>query len=281
MPRARANIMAKFIAQIDTGTSSLMSTREPAEATSPARVRISGSPAATRAPNASTRMAMVTGQETISDLSIASRLASLKSDHSSEDPVGLTWTPSTERSWSSSLRSVATRTISLVSAPAPARTMAVWPSALTVAPGMGATTSAMRGSASRTAVTRARTSAPAPSVTGPSVECTTTWIAEEALPPKWSWASSRAATDSDPSACQPAPDRLCSTWGAKAPRPMISSSQTPVTILAWSVTQTPSRPSGPGRCSGRRRRGRRGARSCGCSTRGRRWCSWRFRSVSG
>ena len=98
MPSARANIIAKFIAQIETGTSSLISTREPAEATRPARVRISGRPAATSAPKASTRMARVTGQESISDLSIASRLASLKSDHSSEAPVGFTSTPSTESS---------------------------------------------------------------------------------------------------------------------------------------------------------------------------------------
>ena len=90
MPSARANIIAKFIAQMETGTSWLISTREPAEATSPARVRISGSPAATSAPKASTRIARVTGQENISDFSIASRLASLKSDHSSEAPVGLT-----------------------------------------------------------------------------------------------------------------------------------------------------------------------------------------------
>ena len=55
---------------------------------------MSGSPAATRAPKASTRMASVTGQESISDFSIALRLASLKSDQSSEAPVGLTWTPS-------------------------------------------------------------------------------------------------------------------------------------------------------------------------------------------
>ena len=110
---------------METGTSSLMSTREPAEAISPARVRIRGSPAATRAPKASTRIASVTGQDTSSDFSIASRLASLKSDHSSEDPVGLTSTVAVDSPWSSSLRSVATRTISLVSAPAPARTIAV------------------------------------------------------------------------------------------------------------------------------------------------------------
>ena len=88
--------MAKFIAQIETGTNWLISTSEPAEATSPARVRMSGSPAATRAPKASTRIASVTGQENISDLSIALRLASLKSDQSREAPVGLTWTPVVE-----------------------------------------------------------------------------------------------------------------------------------------------------------------------------------------
>ena len=44
MPSARANIIAKFIAQIETGTSSLISTSEPAEATSPARVRMQRQP---------------------------------------------------------------------------------------------------------------------------------------------------------------------------------------------------------------------------------------------
>ena len=39
-------------------------------------------------------MASVTGQDSISEVSIASRLASLKSDHSSEEPVGFTSTPS-------------------------------------------------------------------------------------------------------------------------------------------------------------------------------------------
>src|SRR6476469_273296 len=98
MPRASANIIAKFIAQIETGTNWLISTSEPAEATRPDRVRISGSPAATSAPKARTRIASVTGQENISDFSIADRLASLKSDHSSEAPVGLTCTPDVERS---------------------------------------------------------------------------------------------------------------------------------------------------------------------------------------
>ena len=221
MPRARANIIAKFIAQIETGTSSLISTREPAEATSPARVRISGRPAATSAPKASTRMASVTGQESISDFSIASRLASLKSDHSSEAPVGFTSTPSAARSCSGPLRSSATRTISLGSAPAPASRIAVLPSWLSVAPGCGCDDV---GDPRVVLEHRGRLGEhllPAASVTGPSVLCTTTWIAELALPPKCSWASSRAATDSEPSACQPAPERLGSTCGAKAPRPTI------------------------------------------------------------
>ncbi len=247
MPRASANIIAKFIAQIETGTTWLISTSDPAEATRPARVRISGSPAATSAPKARTRIASVTGHESISDFSIASRFASLKSDHSSDAPVGFTSTLPVDRPSSGPLRSSATRTISLGSAPAPASRIAVLPSRLRVAPGCGCTTSAIRGSASSIAVAFASTRAPSPSVTAPSGLCTTTWIAEEALPPKWSWASSRAATDSEPFACQPAPESSDSTRGANAPSPTITSSHTTVVIRAWSLTQTPSRPSGPGR----------------------------------
>lgn len=246
MPRARENIIAKFIAQIETGISSLISTSEPAEATRPARVRISGRPAATRAPKASTRIASVTGQETISEVSIASRFASLKSDHSSEEPVGLTCTVSVESPWSSSLRSVATRTISLVSTPAPASTTAVAPSWDRLTPGTGAITSASRGSSSRIRATSASTFGPSPSSSDPVLLLTTTWIAWLALPPKCSWASSRTATDSDPSACQPAPERFFSTAGANTPRPMTSSTQLIVTRRRCWVTHTPSRPSGPG-----------------------------------
>ena len=105
----------------------------------------------------------------------------------------------------------------------------------------------MRGSLSNIALARASTCSPCPLASGPLVLCTTTWIAELAFPPKWSWASSRVATDSEPFACQPAPDSSDSTFGANAPRPMMSSSHTAVMTLAWSVTQTPSRPNGPGR----------------------------------
>ena len=247
MPSASANIMAKFIAQMETGTSWLISTSDPADATRPDRVSSSGSPAATSAPKARTRIARVTGHENSSDLSIASRLASLKSDHSRDDPVGLTSTPEVDRSSSGPLRSSATRTISLVSAPAPASSTAVLPSALIVAPGCGGKTCAIRGSPSSIRVAAASTSAPSPSVTGPSVLRTTTWIAEDALPPNLSWAASRTCTDSEPSACQPAPDSSASTRGAKIPRPTTSSNHTTPVSLRCSLTHTPRRPRGPGR----------------------------------
>ena len=69
----------------------------PAAAISPRIVSISGRPAATSEPNASTRMASVTGQESSSDFIIALLLASLKSDHMPGAPVRLTLTPSPER----------------------------------------------------------------------------------------------------------------------------------------------------------------------------------------
>ena len=70
---------------------------EPAAATSPRIVSISGSPAATSDPNASTRIPKVTGQEISSDFIIAVLLASLKSDHIPGAPVRLTSTPRRRR----------------------------------------------------------------------------------------------------------------------------------------------------------------------------------------
>ena len=57
-------------------------------------VSISGRPAATSEPNASSRMPSVTGQEISSDFIIAVLLASLKSDHMPDAPVSETCTPS-------------------------------------------------------------------------------------------------------------------------------------------------------------------------------------------
>ena len=92
MPSARANISAKFIAQIEIGEISVPRKSTPAEAIRPTMVSISGKPAATSEPKASTRIAIVTGQEMSSDLSIASRFARLKSDHIAAAPVTLTAT---------------------------------------------------------------------------------------------------------------------------------------------------------------------------------------------
>jgi hypothetical protein len=46
-------------------------------------------------------------------------------------------------------------------------------------------------------------------------EWTTTSGAELERPPKLCWISARAWTDSEPFACQPAPERAVSTLGAK------------------------------------------------------------------
>ena len=62
MPSASANMSAKFIAQIDTSKACAARNSEPADAISPRIVSMSGRPAATSDPNASTRIASVTGQ---------------------------------------------------------------------------------------------------------------------------------------------------------------------------------------------------------------------------
>lgn len=94
--------------------------RLPAEAISPRIVRRSGSPAATSEPNASRRIASVTGQEMTADFSIAVLFASLKSDHIPGAPVRLTVVEPCERSASFPFRSSAALTISVWLAPAPA-----------------------------------------------------------------------------------------------------------------------------------------------------------------
>src|SRR5207247_8340348 len=83
---------AKFIAQIEISKPCVSNASSPAEATRPRIVSSSGSPAATSEPNASTRIAIVTGQEKSSDFSIALRLAVLKSLHIPEAPVSETLT---------------------------------------------------------------------------------------------------------------------------------------------------------------------------------------------
>ena len=106
---------------------------------------ISGSPAATSEPNASTRIASVTGQLNSSDFIIAVRFAVLKSHHIPEAPVSETVTPEAPAACSFDFSSSATATIAVGSPFAPAITIAVWPSAEIVAPARGATTVATFG----------------------------------------------------------------------------------------------------------------------------------------
>ena len=139
------------MAQIETSNIWAARNSAPADETSPRIVSSSGRPAATRAPNASTRMASVTGQLMSSERIIASRLAVLKSDHIPEAPVRLTVTWSVEALPSGPFRSSAARTISIGSAADPPMTMAVCPSEEIVAPFWGGVTDATRASERRMA----------------------------------------------------------------------------------------------------------------------------------
>ena len=100
---------AKFIAQIEMSKNREPMYSVPAEATSPRIVSISGRPAATSEPNASSRITSVTGQERSSDFIIALRLATLKSDHMPEAPVRLTCTPSVAGSLQIALQGIGGR----------------------------------------------------------------------------------------------------------------------------------------------------------------------------
>ena len=142
---------AKFIDQIETSNRCVIRKRLPADAISPRIVRRSGSPAATSDPNASSRIASVTGQERISDFIIALLFASLKSDHMPGAPVRPTVVEPLERSASFPLRSSAARTISVGLVAPPPLSSTVWPSVET----WGGATVETRGSDSRMRVASA------------------------------------------------------------------------------------------------------------------------------
>ena len=216
---------AKFIAQIEISKPCVSSESRPAEATRPRIVSISGSPAATSEPNASTRIASVTGQLNSSDFIIAVRLAVLKSLHMPEAPVSETVTPAAPAACSFDFSLSATATIAVGSPLAPAVTIAVWPSAEIVEPGRGATTEATFGLAWSICWTRAMVASNAGSAAVWPDEWTTTIRAELESPPKLSWISRRACTDSEPFACQPAPESAVSTFGAKKPNPTAITTQ--------------------------------------------------------
>ena len=208
---------AKFIAQIEISKPCVSSASAPAEATRPRIVSSSGSPAATRAPKASTRIAIVTGQEKSSDFSIALRLAVLKSLHIPEAPVSETATADVPAPLSLDLSVSAAATIAVGSPLAPAITTAVCPSAEILEPACGGTIERMWEFARRTRSTRATVARKPASLAVSCCEWTTTISAELERPPKFRWMSARAWTDSEPFACQPAPERAVSTFGAKRP----------------------------------------------------------------
>ena len=142
MPRASANISAKFIAQIEISKPLESSASRPADETRPRIVSSSGSPAAASEPKASTRIASVTGQEISSERIIASRLAVLKSLHIPDAPVSETLTSAPPAAFSFDFSASAAATIAVGSLLAPAVTTAVCPSAEMVEPARGATTDA-------------------------------------------------------------------------------------------------------------------------------------------
>ena len=64
---------------------------------------------------------------------------------------------------------------------------------------------------------------------------------------------SRTLTDSEPLACQPAPDSAVSTRGASTPRPTAITAQVMKTARRWVAAKRPSRPIGPRALIGRMR----------------------------
>ena len=154
MPTARANISAKFIAQIVIPVSRVPSHSAPAVDTSPAIESSSGMPAAGSVPNATRSTASVSGQDMTSERTIAALFSSLNCDHSAGEPVTASSTPAGARPSSRSCTRPAARTISAVSAPAPPRTTATCPSAEMEPPRRGRLTSATAASRPNTRALR-------------------------------------------------------------------------------------------------------------------------------
>src|SRR5262245_63771690 len=82
------------------------------------------------------------------------------------------------------------------------------------APDRGGTTVEMRESTWRIASACATVARKAGALVVSVGEWTTTIGAELERPPKFFWISERACTDSEPFACQPAPESSVSTFGA-------------------------------------------------------------------
>ncbi len=233
---------------METGVTSVKSTRAPAATNRPTIVRRRGSPAATRLPNTMTRMAIVTGHESISERSMADRLASLKLAQSALSPVRVTEIPGRASSCNGRARAPAAFTMALGSAAAPAVTMPVRPSRESESPASGGTTAETLGFDRSIRVTRATTCCAAGSdARGPWWSTTTTCSAVEPRPAKSRCTMARARTDWLVESCHPAPARACSARTANTPKVPITTSQINRTARRWVAVQRPSRASGPGR----------------------------------
>ena len=114
------------------------------------------------------------------------------------------------------LSASAAATIAVGSPFAPAVTIAVCPSAEMLAPGRGRCTEATRSSPARLRSTRRIVCWNSGAEVVTDEEWTTTVSAELDRPAKLRSISVRACTDSEPSACQPAPESAVSTFGANA-----------------------------------------------------------------
>jgi len=248
MPRARANIKAKLSAQIDTGVNFVVITRAPAATSSPAMVRRSGRPAATRLPKAITRMMIVTGHDSSSDLSMAERLAVLKLAHSALSPVRVTLTPDVASAASLGWTASAASTILFELAAAPAVMIAVRPSREIETPACDGTTVDTRGSLRSTAVALATAAwAWGSDAIGPLWSTMTTCSPVAPRPAKSFSITARAAMDWLLEACHPAPARALSTCTAKNPNTISTSSHPMSTRRKWVADHLPSLANGLGR----------------------------------
>ncbi len=124
-------IIAKFITQMESGTTWPSQYRMPNVAASPSIASRSGSPIATSDPNARTRTIITAGQAISSPLSIDSLLTRLKSAHIAAFPVTSTCIPSGASSRSASIRSGAMFAASSSPAVRPTTAYVVFPSSLT------------------------------------------------------------------------------------------------------------------------------------------------------
>ncbi len=193
-------------------------------------------------------MMIVTGQDSISDRSMADRFAVLKSAHRALSPVRVTVTPDEDRAASFGSTASAACTILLESAADPAVMMAVRPSREIETPACGGTTVDTRGSLRSTSVALATMAwACGSDAIGPWWSTMTTCRPVAPSPEKSFWMMARAATDWLLEACHPAPASALSTWTAKNPKTRTTKSHAMRTRRKWVAAHVPSRANGLGR----------------------------------